>query len=46
MPCMERSNDCTMDAGSDHWLTKPTEEETVLFPLQFDCSTGFTWVAV
>ena len=26
MPCMETSNDCTMDAGSDHWLTKPTEE--------------------
>ena len=29
MPCIETSNDCTMDAGSDHWLTKPTEEETL-----------------
>ena len=29
-----------MGVGSDHWDTKPTEEETLSFPLQFDSSTG------
>ena len=27
-------------AGSDHWHTEPTEEETLSFPLQFDSSKG------
>ena len=27
MPCMESSNACLMGAGSDHWHTKPTQEE-------------------
>ena len=29
-----------MGADSDHWHTEPTEEETLLFPLQFDFATG------
>ena len=29
-----------MGTGSDHWHTKPTEEETLLFPQQFDFPTG------
>ena len=42
MPCYGSSNGCPMGAGSDHWQwhTKPTEEETLLFPLQFDSSAG------
>ena len=40
MPCMVSLNACPMDADSDNWHTKPTEEETLLFPLQFDFSTG------
>ena len=28
MPCMGNSNTCLMGAGSDHWRTKLTEEET------------------
>ena len=40
MPCMGSLNDCRMGAGSDHWHMKPTEEETLLFPLQYDSSTG------
>ena len=27
-PCMGSSNTCLMGSGSDHWHTKPTEEET------------------
>jgi len=27
-----------MGAGSDHWHTKPTEEETLFSPLQFHSS--------
>ena len=37
---MRSSNACPMGTGSDFWHTKPTEEETLLFPLQFDSSTG------
>ena len=40
MPCMGSSNACPLGAGSDHWHTKPVQEETLLFPLQFDSSTG------
>ena len=31
-----------LGTSSGHWRTKPTEEETILFPLalQFDSSTG------
>ena len=29
-----------LGTSSGHWHTKPTEEETILFPLQFESSTG------
>ena len=38
MPCRGSSNVCPMGASSDHWHTEPTEEETVVFPLQFGSS--------
>ncbi len=31
MTCMGSSNTCLMGTSSDHWHTKPTEEETLFF---------------
>ena len=53
MSCMGSSNACPMGAGSVYWHTKPTEQDILLFPLQFDSSllhdqpskllTSFDW---
>ena len=39
-------NNPPLPSSSDHWYTKPTEEETLLFPLLFDSSTGHDHAAI
>ena len=40
MPCVGSSNACTVGTGSDRWHTKPMVEDSLLFPLLFNSSTG------